>query len=268
MSKQYGNESFPTSIITEACGRWSLIFYLLCFHGSSYCLFFLLGDTIRKWTQFQVLLWKKKPIRKGATPSEKKQEKEILLFYFLFNHVQRQIRKVADRCLPSLVDRFPHLLWNQNVVFAMLNILKVLWRFHAPGTQSIRHGPIRLDRLQRQLSHHAEMALLITEWLHTSASVNCQCSPLAKQTLDKLPSCVKYDSPRFIAVLGKRNRYSAQVAGMFSCLQSDANAKQTTKEEMEEKLSHQLMEDIRQSCLAKDEKAHCQALWCVKLAIN
>ena len=67
------------------------------------------------------------------------------------------------------------------------------------------------------LSHHAGMALLITESLHTSASVYCQCSPLAKQTLDKLQSCVKCDSPRFIAVLGKRNRYSGQVVGMFSC---------------------------------------------------
>jgi phosphatidylinositol 4-kinase len=111
------------------------------------------------------------------------------------------------------------------------------------------------------LSHHAGMALLINESLHTFASLNCQCSPLAKQTLDKLPSCVKCDSPRFIAVLGKRNRYSGQVAGMFSCLESD---KQTTnKENMEEKLSRQLMEDMRQSCLAKDEKAHCRALWCV-----
>jgi phosphatidylinositol 4-kinase len=245
-------------------------------------------------------------------------ERHAQYLLVLFNHVQQQIRKVADRCLSSFVDRFPHLLWNQNVLFAMLDILEVLSgslhldphqgpsRLAVPNsphsivlmdTQEAREGIVKdfsdrcheilaeaikwapestRARLQeyshRQggscsglLRHHAGMALLITESLHTFASLNCQCSPLAKQTLDKLPSCVKCDSPRFIAVLGKRNRYSGQVAGMFSCLQSDT-AVTVTKDEVEEKLSRQLMEDMRQSCLAKDEKAHCRALWYVVIS--
>lgn len=241
-------------------------------------------------------------------------ERHAQYLLVLFNHVQRQIRKVADRCLSSLVDRFPHLLWNQNVLFAMLDILEVLSgslhldphqgpsRLAVPNsphsivlmdTQEAREGIVKdfSDRCHAILAeaikwapestrarlqeyshrrqggsssgvprHHAGMALLITESLHTFASLNCQCSPLAKQTLDKLPSCVKCDSPRFIAVLGKRNRYSGQVAGMFSCLQSDTAV---TKDKVQEKLSAQLIKDMRQSCLAKDEKAHCRALWYV-----
>lgn len=247
----------------------------------------------------------------SSKPKDSRREAELerhaQYLLVLFNHVQRQIRKVADRCLSSLVDRFPHLLWNQNVLFAMLDILEVLScslhldpyqgpsRLAVPNsphsiilmdTQEAREGIVKdfsarcheilaeaikwapestRARLQeyshRQGSmsgHHAGMALLITESLHTFASINCQCSPLAKQTLDKLPSCVKCDSPRFIAVLGKRNRYSGQVAGMFSCLESDC--KRTTKE-MEERLSKQLMDDMRNSCITKDEMGHCRALW-------
>lgn len=245
----------------------------------------------------------------ASKPKDERREAELerhaQYLLVLFNHVQRQIRRVADRYLSALVDRFPHLLWNQHVLFSMLDILEVLAgslhldphqgpsRLAVPNsphsivlmdTQEAREGIVKdfsarcseilaeaikwapdstRARLQeythRQsgLNHHAGMALL-TESLHKFASLNCQCSPLAKTTLDKLPSCVKCDSPRFIAALGNRNRYSGQVAGMMSCLSTQGPAK-----EVEDKLARQLMEDMTNSCRSKDEAAHCRALWCI-----
>lgn len=233
-------------------------------------------------------------------------ERHVQYLLVLFNHVQRQIRRVADRYLSALVERFRHLLWNERVLFSMLDILQVLssslqldphqgpGRLEIPGSphtimlmdtlearqeivkdfsarcseilaQAIKFAPDATRAHMQEYTHrtvvsttnqqhHAGLALL-TEALLKFASLNGQCSPLAKTVLDKLPACVKCDSPRFIAVLGNRNVYSGEVAGMKRCLligSTESSAKQLAK---------QLLQEMRTACAASDESAHGPALW-------
>ncbi|KAF5285106.1 hypothetical protein FQA39_LY16795 [Lamprigera yunnana] len=62
--------------------------------------------------------------KNAAREADLEQHAQFLLVHF--NHNHKQIRRVADKFLVSLVDKFPHLLWNRRVLWTMLDILQVL----------------------------------------------------------------------------------------------------------------------------------------------
>ena len=65
----------------------------------------------------------KKPMNKER---DLELEELAILLLVKFNHPQKQIRRVADKYLSRLVDRFPHMLWSGRVLVTMLDLLKVL----------------------------------------------------------------------------------------------------------------------------------------------
>lgn len=218
-----------------------------------------------------------------------------------FNHIHKQIRRVADKYLSGLVDRFPHLLWNCRVLRSMLDILQVLSKslvldaneenptLRVPG--SPYHLPL-MDTLEARKSIVKDFAArcqgIIQEamkWAPRATLSHLQeyhdqnlssgmCHHaglvLAAESMQQFIGLNVHSAPLSISTQDKQPHSLKSDSFVASlCLRIRYVGEisgmliqlEGKSEEEKEVLIEMLIRDVRKACHDRDNEAHRSALW-------
>uniref|UniRef100_A0A915IQ31 1-phosphatidylinositol 4-kinase n=1 Tax=Romanomermis culicivorax TaxID=13658 RepID=A0A915IQ31_ROMCU len=104
------DSAIRSDVVTASCGLKAYALHILMnWYPSSICF----------------SIWKTEK-KQNSTLMETELVHYALFLLINFNNIYQEIRKCADKCLSALIDKFPHLLWNSNVLTSMLDILQQL----------------------------------------------------------------------------------------------------------------------------------------------
>ncbi|XP_045467840.1 phosphatidylinositol 4-kinase alpha [Harmonia axyridis] len=226
-------------------------------------------------------------------------EKHAQFLLVAFNHPHKQIRRVSDRFLSSLVDKFPHLLWSRRVLWTMLDILQVLsnslrldpnlstpdlripqtpWSIQLMDTLEAREGIVKdfaanSERIIKEAikwapqwtrSHIQEYINQVVQsdlWPHTGLS-------MALESLLQFGPLNLYSLPLSISTLEKRPKCVKSDSSKLM-LTSSLRAKYTGEIQgmMTVYCSHPndlddtILKKVWKSCKEKQDHLHNEALW-------
>lgn len=224
-------------------------------------------------------------------PMDKSRDLELeelaILLLVKFNHPQKQIRRVADKYLSRLVDRFPHMLWSGRVLVTMLDILKVLGKsmqldtneasleldipntahkFQLTDTAEARETIVRdftahCRRIIREAVKWAprttkthlieyitsEQHVQLEMGQHPGLSLAIESANIIKEAASEI------ECSEFLASVSLRSRYKGLISGMIGLLTATEDCK--TKE-AHNKLGALFSKQLKTACDERDIEAH------------
>ncbi|XP_068676768.1 phosphatidylinositol 4-kinase alpha-like isoform X2 [Montipora foliosa] len=105
-----------------------------------------------------------------------------------FNHLQKRIRRVADKYLSSFVDKFPHLLWNGRVLHFMLDLLQEL-------SQCLNHPNENHQAIEINVPNSVPFSLVVSEEMDgregTVRDFAARCSGIIMEAIKWAPETTR-----------------------------------------------------------------------------
>lgn len=236
--------------------------------------------------------------KKSMNKAREKELQELAILLLLkFNHPQKQIRRVADKYLSRLVDKFPHMLWSGRVLITMLDILRVLgksmelasnesspelkvpntnYSIQLTDTAEARESIVRdfTAHCQRIIQEAVKWAPRTTrthliEYItdaqrvqidvgqHPGLSLAIESANICQKKLSS-PSCLKSEYSDFLSSVSIRSRYKGLVAGMISLMNDTNNPKD--EDTVLVKLTERFTKQLADSCIEQNLDKHKEVI--------
>lgn len=227
------------------------------------------------------------------TPERDRDLENMVQFLLVkFNHINKKIRPLADQLLTKLMEKFPYLLWSERTLRCIMDITELLAsslnmdtnqvapEFDIPNTnfklrvfdtldgrestvsdftqrcsgilqEALEFAPItakshiqnymlQLQQKGDNIYNHSGVSMVL-DCVMKFSKPRADAEQLDSASLTRRPDCVKKDFSNFIGLMNEKYNYAGIVQGLCENLS-------------DEKIVKILSQEMRQSCINKNEK--------------